>query len=341
MRIALAFLLVGCVAYHGPADDDGVGSGSGSGSGSDDTVVPPPPTVPNGAYQVRSNIDVTVEVLLPEQVEDKVVTLRNFSTNPARALFDLAEEAGVPAVGELRAALPDYLEGKLEEWINAEIAKLTIDGVPVTVLAGNIAALAETALTQFALDSELSIAGSIATHTLKTLDFSPSGLNRQIPLGDLPAEIGSATTTCSAQNSGLRLGDHAYGLPYGEYVWRAVNDQMTVQYGYDVHSLLGAAVNCPALAHTIAGKCYLGVCVGHEAELTTICERGLDEVVGRMHAKLAELRFDAIHFEAGTAKLVDTDNDSIADRIDQGVWTAEINAGLGLRPVPATFTATR
>ena len=30
----------------------------------------------------------------------------------------------------------------------------------------------------------------------------------------------------------------------------------------------------------------------------------------------------------------------IADRLDNGVWTAEINAGQGLRHAPATFTAT-
>jgi len=325
MRIALPFLLVGCVANHGD----------------EEPVVPASPVVASGAYHVHSNIEVTAEVLLPEQAEEMVVTLRNFSTNPARALFDLAEEAGVPAVGELRAALPDSLEGMLEGWINDEIAKLAIDGVPVTAYAGTIAALAETALTQFALESELSIAGGTATHTLTTLDLAPSGLNRQIALADLPAEIGAATPTCSTQNGSLSLGDHTYGLPYGELVWRAVNEEIIALRGYDVRGLLGAAVSCPTLAHTIAGKCYLGICVGHEAELTTICERGLDEVVERAHAQLAEFRFDAIHFEAGTAKLTDNNGDDIADRLDHGVWTAEINVGLGLRPVPATFTAAR
>jgi hypothetical protein len=51
------------------------------------------------------------------------------------------------------------------------------------------------------------------------------------------------------------------------------------------------------------------------------------------------MKFDAIHFAAGSATLVDTNGDSIAERLDAGVWTAEINAGLGLRHVPATFTA--
>ena len=106
---------------------------------------------------MRSNIDLTVEALLPEMAAHYVVTLRNFSTNPAQTLLDLAGELGVPAVQEIRDDLPDYVEDKLEGWINGEINQIKINGVPVTQVAGSIAALAETALTRFALDSELTI----------------------------------------------------------------------------------------------------------------------------------------------------------------------------------------
>lgn len=85
----------------------------------------------------------------------------------------------------------------------------------------------------------------------------------------------------------------------------------------------------------------VGVCVGHTAELTEICERGLDEVVERAHAKFLAYRFDALHLAAGTATLVDADADRTADALTAGRWTTEINAGQGLRAVPATFTATR
>ena len=85
----------------------------------------------------------------------------------------------------------------------------------------------------------------------------------------------------------------------------------------------------------------LGVCVGHRAELTEICERGLDEVVARAQAKVEAVRFDAIHLASGTATLVDTDGDGRGERLDAGVWAAEIDVSQGLRSVPATFTATR
>lgn len=349
MRIALALLLVGCVAPSSSSDlgDDtdvgsgsgsGMGSGSGSGSGSD---TQPPAPVASGAYQVRSQIDLTVEALLPEPAEDMVVTLRDFSTNPAHTLLDLAEDAGVPAVGTLRDALPDYVEGKLEGWMNGEIIKIKVGGVPVPQIAGEIAALAETALTQFALDSELEVAGSVATHTLKAIDLAPAGIDVRVELDALPGDIITATASCSSTDGALTLGDHAYALAYGEYIWRAVDQAVSAQYGTDVRGVIAGAVNCPALAHTIAAKCYLGYCVGHEADLTAICEAGIDEVVERAHDKVAAMRFDALHLAAGTAMLVDADDDGAVEALAGGVWTAEINAGMGLRPVPATFSATR
>src|SRR5689334_1789923 len=119
MRILFACsLLTGC-AFH-PASSDG---------GDDDVVPPSPPPPPivvvaSGAYQVRSLIDLTVEAVLPEPAEQLVVTLREFSERPAHTLIDLADEAGVPAVSELRTVLPDVLEGRLEGWIDDEIAKV-------------------------------------------------------------------------------------------------------------------------------------------------------------------------------------------------------------------------
>ncbi len=345
MRIALAFLLVGCVAGSGPTEpgddtdtDTDTGSGSGSGSGSDTTPVQP---VASGTYEVRSTIDLTVEALLPESAENIVITLRDFSTNPAQTLLDLAQDAGVPAVEEIRDDLPDYVEDKLEGWINGEINQLKINGVPVPQVAGNIAALAETALTQFALDSELTVTSTNATHTLKAIDLAPAGIAARVELAPLPADVISATATCSSADATLSLGDHLYALQYGEYMWTAINQAVTAQYGADIRGVIGNAVNCPALAHTIATKCYWGYCVGHEAQLNQICNAGLDEVVDRVHDKFSAMRFDAIHFAAGTATLVDADEDGDVEALTDGVWMAEINAGMGLRHVPATFTATK
>lgn len=321
MRLAFPLLTLsftGCLAHLPGAGDDAV------------ETVP----APGGTYLVASRIDITIEALLPEPAAIVVESARDFSTEPGHALISLADRAGVPAVGTIRDYLPSYLEGKLEGWIDDEIAKVTVEGVPITQVAGEFAALAETALTEVAIESELAIDAGIATHRLTALDLAPAGLPARIALGSLPSDLASATTSARAAGSTILLGDHRFGLAYGEYAWRALEAACTARYGADLRHTLGAAVDCPGLASAVSGRCALGVCVGHAAELTQICEAGLDEVVGRMHDKLAALRFDAIHFSGGTAKLE-------GEALTGGVWTAEINAGQGLRHVPATFSATR
>ncbi len=323
--------------------------GDGTPGDDDDTVDPvpplPPPSDPDavarGAYQVRTMYDVTVSAVLPEPAYQVVETLHDFSAAPAHTLIDLAEAAGVPAVSEIRAALPDSLESKLEGWIDDQIEAVTINGVPVTQVAGQIAALGETALTRFAVDSTLDVQGARATHRLRTLDFTPAGLDAKLAVGALPGDIVEAEVTAACTEGALALGDHRFGLPYGRYAWQAFESVVTAQYGGGVRELLGAAVSCPAVATAVANKCVLGLCVGHYPELLELCERGLDEVVGLARGKMEALRFDAIRLEAGAATLADVAADGTAARLDGGVWTAQIDASQGLRPVPATFTAAR
>jgi hypothetical protein len=213
--------------------------------------------------------------------------------------------------------------------------------VPVTQLAAETAALAETTMTQFSLESELTVTAGAGTsgtavHRLTALDFRPAGLATVLPLTALPGDVITATAAMTATPTALTLGAHEHGVAYGQYAWQALEAACTASRGAALRPTLGAVVNCPALASRIASKCVLGVCVGHAAALTELCERGLDEVVDRAHAKLASVRFTALRFAAGTATPADA-----ASRLTGGVWTAELNAGQGLRPVPATFTAIR
>ena len=316
-----SLLLAGCAADSDSTainDEPGIDEpGMGEpGMGIDEPVA-------DGTYQVRTTLDLTVEALLPERLHAMVGTLRDFSQHPARTLFDVAEDAGVPAVADLRAALPAYLEDRLEGWIDDELAKLTIDGVPVPELAGNLAALAERSVGKFAIDSRLVIDGNTATHALVALDLSPAGLAQTVPLAVVPA----ATASCTQASGTLSIGTHGYALAYGEYVWQAIQAEV------DIRATLGAAIACPTLARTIASKCYWGVCVGHTAELTELCERGLDEIVDRVHDQFTATRLDLLQLDAGTAAIA-------ADSLT-GTWSAQVNAGQGLRSAPASFTATR
>ena len=329
----LVGLLVGCAAS--PADVVEPGNDPGR-----DPTQPRP--VWDGTYQIVSRVDITVEAVLPEQAEEIASTLRALSTNPAHALITIADEAGVPAVAELLDVLPGPLQDRLEGWINDEIAKAQIGGMPITAYAGQIAGLADTALRQFAVDGELTLQGQAARHRLTALDLTPAGLAVRVPTDGLAGDVLTQDTTAAVTSAGaLTLGDQRFGLNYGEYAWQAIDAASTLQFGRSVRDALGAAVNCPNLAHNIAGKCVLGVCVGHEVLLTSVCEGGLDAIVDYAHDRMAELRLDLLHLASGHAMLVDVTGDRIADRILAGAWEAELNLGQGLRHTPATFTATR
>ncbi len=318
---------------------------SGSGSGGDGEGGTPENPVPakTGPYAVVNKIDFTVEAVLPPQVELVVVTLREFSTNPARTLISVAEQQGVPAVGTLYNALPSVLRTRLEGWINDEIAKVKIAGQPVTAYTAQLAGLAETALTDFHVDSELAITDTTATHRLTALDLTPTGLvDLRIPIGGLAGDLLTDSTEIDVADGGaLVIGEQAFGLHYGEYAWQGIEAVSTALFGGDVRTTLGRAINCANLAATIANKCVLGVCVGHETELAGVCDGGLDALVNLAHDRLAALRIDALHFASGGARLVDDDGDGVGDRIIDGVWDAEMNLGLGLRHAPATFTGAR
>ncbi|MEO8704352.1 MAG: hypothetical protein ABI867_30135 [Kofleriaceae bacterium] len=332
MRIALVASLfaIGC----------GASSGGDTEPGTDEPIGTPedPQPARTGPYQVRNTIDFTVEAIVPAQVELVVATLREFSTNPAHSLIVFADQAGVPAVGLLYGAIPGVIKDRLEGFINDEVAKLKINGTPITEYAGNIAELAELALTQFAVDSELEMKSGTATHRLTALDLEPAGLDVRVPIGGIAGDVLTQEPTLYVDEGGrLSLGEQHFGLNYGEYAWQGLEAASTALFGQGIRATLGAAVNCPNLAHTIADKCVLNVCVGHETQLREICDGGLDAIVNFTHERIAAQRLEALHLKSGAVRLVDEDGDGVGDTLVEGTWDAELNIGFGLRHAPATF----
>ncbi|MCX5747726.1 MAG: hypothetical protein NT062_35120 [Proteobacteria bacterium] len=302
----------------------------------------PVPSTTTGPYQVVNTIDFTTEAILPAQGELIVSTLREFSTNPAHALIDIADQAGVPAVGALYGVIPGVIKDRIEGWINDELDKVRINGQPLTAYTAEVVSYFDIALTQFAVDSELDLSGTQVTHRITALDLRPAGVDLRIPIGGLAGDLLTQNPTLEVGAGGaLTFGEQHFGLNYGEYAWQGIEALSTAAFGAGVRATLGAAVNCQNLAHAVADKCVLGVCVGHETELTGVCEGGLDAIVNFAHDRLAAMRLEALHLGSGTARLVDVDGDGVGDQIVDGAWTAEMNLGLGLRHTPARFEGSR
>lgn len=345
MKSLLAGVLVASLgACTTSASDPGSNEPGTDPDQTEDGTPTPPSQLPSDTrpYHVTTTVDFTVEAILPPQIELAVATLRSFSQNPARTLISVADQAGVPAVQALYDVIPQVIKDHLEGWINDEIDKLKINGKTLPQYAGEIAAYADSALTQFALNSRLTLKSGTATHTLTGLDFSPAGLNVQLPITGLAADILTQQPTFTVSQAGaLAVSEQHFGLNYGEYAWQGINLASTQAFGGDVRTTLGNVIKCPQFAHVIATKCVLSVCVGHETELTSICNGGLDAIVNTIHAKIAAFRVEAFHVISGDAQLVDDNQDGVADRITDGHWDAEMNLGMGLRHTPATFSATR
>ncbi len=305
---------------------------------SDETGTLPPANLRTEAgYTLATRIDVTAASLLPESASSYLEKLRLLRDDPGEAFFVVLDEAGVPLVAELRAALPDAIEGKLKGWIR--------DAMPAEVNAhlDILLGAADQALAGFDLVSTLDLPAydeggfSAATHTATALRFGD--VEVVVPRVDTVTSVpvDAVLSRGSAPSSAhLDLGPHGFSLAYGERIF----DLLEARSPGGLRARLGELVDCPAVAAEVAARCFLDVCVGHATELTALCERGLDEVIVAARKKLAELRFDALRFEHGTGELLESSGDGLVDTVS-GSWTCQANLGMGLRPVNASFAGVR
>lgn len=354
-------LFTGCVSDPADPLDPGPGTDPGGepvdpiglpdGVAIDGDVVPPAGPAPlavDGSYRLQSTLDVEAQALLPASAFEVLQILEGLRDRPAETLFDLAEEAGVPAVGDLRDALPGPIESRLYGWIDGQIQSITTGDGTVAQVLDTVIGVCHAEVGEIHLGSQLVLAEATATHRLDTVELAVAGhaLGYDVaPYGDLldleatvPAVIVCAPGATTATAT---VGGHTFGLPYGRLAWAAMEDLVRARYGRDLRAQLGATVDCPALAAAVANRCYLGQCVGHRQQLTDICERGLDLAVAKARAEVEAARVDPIAFAAGEAALTDGEPaDGVASAIT-GTWAATIDLGPMPRSAPATFAGTR
>jgi len=130
------------------------------------------------------------------------------------------------------------------------------------------------------------------------------------------------------------IGEQHFGLNYGEYAWQAVTLAVTSELGTDVHDTISNALNCPHLAQSVADKCVLGVCVGHATEIASISpeRRRPPRRSDPLHQQFSALRLEVFHLISGHAKLVDDDQDGIADHIVDGAGPCRARSRHGPTP---------
>ena len=326
-----------------PAPDANPGPGSDADPGPTPDAAGPDPTpdanpdpVAHGTYDVVTEVDVTTSAVLPEMAYQYYDLLRRFRENPAEAIVYALDQAGVPLVQDLYDMLPSFIETRIEGWINDYVNTVVFGGTPVGPHLDLILQYGEMALTQFDVVTELDLATPTSEHRLVAFRFHIGGETIDVPVpSDAPPPFAvEATVATTITGSSVQLGDHAFGAEFGKLAWVAFQEAVRRRYGTSLREVLGTAIDCTALASSVAGQCYMSVCVGHQSQLEGICETGLDELVSQMQERVEGIAFHAIRFAVGNATVNE-------NRLDDGVWTASIDAGMGPRSVPATFTGVR
>jgi hypothetical protein len=324
----LVTLVTGCAAEEAPAT-------YGEGLGTPENPIPEDELT----YAVASRMDFTVNGAVPTQVTDATAALRTFAQNPARTLLTMADPT---AVQQLKSAIGTTLSGNLETWINTEIDKVRVATKTMRQFATDVVSITETSLTKFYLTSALSMTPEKTTHSLTGLNFRPLSVDIFVPIGGLAADSLTQHPTLTVAPAGaITLGDQKFGLAFGKHAWSGINLSSTTIYGGAVQTTLSSGINCSVLAKTIAAKCVSTSCVGHESQLRAICDGATAAVISQLQQHVLALELDLFRFVAGTARLVDENNDGLADRIIEGTWDGELNLGTGVRKAAATFTATK
>jgi hypothetical protein len=331
---ALALVLAACAA---PAD--------------------PPPPIPDpvplsGTYQVSSLIDVPAMAAVPGTPGDALRLVDDLAQNPAAAILDLAESADVPALGTIRAILPETLASQLEGWINAVLSTSDVNGVAPMDQLSELDGVIRSVLLRFELRSELDLVAGQGTHSPVAIAFDVLDQPVVVQVDETAPVTGAAgvvaNVTWPEGEAGpvrVEIGDHAMGVPYGHYAMEALATVLDATYGAsDVRGAVGLIVDCGAVAQSVASRCVLGLCVGHATELQEICEGGLDEAADQLEARILAFDYQAIRFEAGTAGVTGLSIEggaATAEALSSGVWTATVDLGQGAEEANATFTAVR
>jgi hypothetical protein len=332
-----------------------------------DAVDPGPPPADlrvDGTYQVVSSYDLSVASVLPEPVSEYAQVAVGLRTDPAGTMFKLLDDAGVPLASDLYAALPDVVANEIKGWMNDFFASEKYGDASAKSELDAFDAALQTVVARPDVASRLEIGvpdargGVTATHALEELRYSLYGGQVKVtvpitaPAGasalvmSETAATGRVTAGLGAEDAHLSLDDHGFGIPYGTFALAALDQGLEQRYGTDLRGMLRLLVDCDGMAASVAGRCVLGACVGHQGDLASICESALDLANEELRGQIADLRLDVLRLQAGQAQMWDAPaaggaRDQQVDRLDGGVWNARVDFGMGARDVHGTFVATR
>jgi len=320
MRIlAAVVVLVGCAAEEPPAGYPA------------DFGTPTDPLPSSGVYAVQSHV---LMAFGTAGVDAAVAQLQAFSLHGGTTLLAHSSDT---ASGQALGGLPTTLRSKLDGWIDVELDKQKLGTVTARQAIGDISMMTQTVVTEFVIESSLTITPTGALHTLQDLNFKPDSVDVVVPIGGLAADAITQKPTAEVGAGGaLALGDEHFKLALGSHAWQGINLAVESKYGGDL--TIVQHLDCNAVAQSVAARCVSGSCVGHGSDILAVCQQGVTSLVDQLRDGLTPIVLQTVHFAHGAATLVDVNRDGIGEKI-QGTWDAELDVGTGATPMQIAFTA--
>jgi hypothetical protein len=289
-----------------------------------------------GQTDARYDLSTTVHlasVQLPGGYDEALRALEGMEEDPAGTLIYILREVN-PAAAAVLDFIPGPVEGKFKEWVNEYIFARVYEGAPATEQFGELAAQVSMMLDRIDLATRLESSGE-GSHELEGIAFDLYGTSILVSTEDvgITEPIVTRGVAVTREGDALAIGQHGLDVPVGPFAVFALDTALRLKFGTDLEGLVLEAIDCDGLAQTVSQNCVTLVtefCVGHPDELLQFCQAGAAAVADYVEGRITDLAIEA-ELRSGQATLA-------GETVENGVWDAQVNMGLGDMAPEATFT---
>jgi hypothetical protein len=339
--VLVAALALGTTAACGPGS--GMGGDDGGGSGSDQ---PPGRALDaTGTYTVHSTFDLATNMPgTAGAVVNLIIDATNSPDDPSQWIVD-------QIIGQLPSGLvKDGLQAAEDVAIGAlnnEVLKLAPNFFSTMVQVGqDFGDLAKhVGLNETLALTPSQAAGSyLATHSVVGLHYELDNQTGDLTFASyqLPDVVVNVAVTMDPTGQ-LTIAAHDVPLSYGKLLRLGLDAAIVPLIDRSAHTLndlLAHKVDCTAVGNAIANAIDFSSAAG---TIALACTVGLNAGANAVYSKIDAIDGTALKFSInGSARAVDTNNDSQVDQIQTGTWAGTLAYGTTPTPlIPATFFGER
>lgn len=282
-----------------------------------------PPLNASGDYAISSNLGLVGA--LPEDADQAVsvfIEMTDGENDPAKYIVDkMIEEAELGWVESALATVRWLVDPALNTLILEESPELVAE---LNFIGEQLGLFTET----FALDSDLEVTESSATHVAAGFSFMLEGAEHSFEAAQYdvsPAASESFSFNFSESDMQVTIDQHALPLPLGGFMVVALNEAIVPAVdpqSEDLGDLLLFLIDCQAVGEKISS--YIP---GSSPEaFAGGCELALEATATQVEARALALDENGLELVLqGSASARDSDDDRETEELVDGMWTGSVS----------------